>query len=282
MTGLPDGPDATRARDADRNVAIELIDAAYSDGQLTAWERDDRCAQVLGAETLGVLRTLTRDLQSPAASATRRPRRRIVPIAVAVAAAVVAGVIGFAVVNGDDPEPPPAAEAAPPTSGQPTSPEPTQQSDPPKKKPKQLEYSLTEQGVENLIQLYRREFGTTKGVAFGFHRTRANIARRGASGRVRWWEYVDDHFVDGGYYDERTFERGNIDITDLNLKATFRNLKRVEDRVGIKNPHYLGVSVVVASGQKGAWLVAGSRSNCEADWMTLEGKVEQRGTPCED
>lgn len=279
MTDSPDGRDAIRARDADRSLAVELIDAAFSDGQLTAGEREDRCDRVLAAETLGELRLLTRDLQAPAAEKPRRARRRMVPgvVAALVAFGIVVGVV---IGNDDEPEAPAPQTQVHSAAPQGVEAEPTKEPDPPKRKPQPLRYSLTERGIRNFITLYRREFGTTKGVAFGLHRDRVNVARRGANDRVRWWQYVDGHFVDGGYYEEREFEPGQIDITDLDIKAMLAGLEQVKDRVGLDEFRYLGASVVIASGQKGAWLVAGNRASCQADWMTLDGQVGPTGTSC--
>lgn len=277
----PDGRDATRARDADRNLAIELIDAAYSDGQLSTSEREERCDRVMTAETLGELRVLTRDLQAPVvAAAPRHSRRRLVPIV--VAAVVAVGVVvggGVVMGNGDDPESPKQQEAQ---SAGPPNPEPeqTREADPPEEKARSLKYSFTVRGVENLVTLYRKEFGTTKGVAFGFDRKDVIITRRANDGRFERWGYVDRHFVLDGYYPDGQFEPGSIDIANLNVKAMFRNLERVKDRVGLERFPHLGVTVVVASGQKGTWLVAGDDANCQADWMTLDGNVEQTGTAC--
>ncbi|HEV2798457.1 MAG TPA: DUF1707 domain-containing protein, partial [Nocardioides sp.] len=54
-----------RAKDADRDRFVELIEAAYVDGQLGSADRDLRGGRALSAETLDELETLTRDLQLP-------------------------------------------------------------------------------------------------------------------------------------------------------------------------------------------------------------------------
>lgn len=54
-----------RARDADREEAIDFIEAAYSDGQLTRDEYDSRTARALRAQRLTELDRLVRDLQTP-------------------------------------------------------------------------------------------------------------------------------------------------------------------------------------------------------------------------
>ena len=65
----------TRARDADRSAACELIEAAYADGQLSLEEHDERVSQALAARTMGELRSLTRDLQGERLPAPPEPRK---------------------------------------------------------------------------------------------------------------------------------------------------------------------------------------------------------------
>ncbi len=59
-----------RARDDDRNRAVEDIGAAYADGQITIEEHDVRCSAALRARTMGELATLVDDLQRPGAVPT--------------------------------------------------------------------------------------------------------------------------------------------------------------------------------------------------------------------
>ena len=59
-----------RAKDADRDRFIELIEAAYVDGQLNSADRDLRVGRALSAETIDELQTLTRDLQLPPGAVT--------------------------------------------------------------------------------------------------------------------------------------------------------------------------------------------------------------------
>ncbi|UPK77000.1 DUF1707 domain-containing protein [Nocardioidaceae bacterium SCSIO 66511] len=278
MSEFTGGGGSTRARDADRDVAIALVDAAFGDGQLNRTEREERSEQIVAATTLGELRALTADLQTPVVvpPAPRR-RRRFVPIAVAAAVAAAIA-IGVVVGTGDDDQEP-AAKAEPTVAAESANAaEPT--SDPPEKKPKPATYSFTVRGVKNFIKLYRKEFGTTEATAFGFKAGKVNVARRGDTGEIEHWMYVDDGFVDDGLYSDRDFEPGKVDLDDLNVEAAFRHLGQVKRRVGIDKPEHLGITVVVASGRKGAWLVAGSDANCEADRMSLGGEVQERGTPC--
>ena len=54
-----------RAKDADRDRYVDIIEAAYVDGQLGEQDRELRVSRALTAETLDELDSLTRDLQRP-------------------------------------------------------------------------------------------------------------------------------------------------------------------------------------------------------------------------
>ncbi len=73
-----------RAKDADRDRFVELIEAAYVDGQLSDADRELRVGRALSSETLDELTTLTRDLQlpsgaAPATAPVPRPRPSLLP-----------------------------------------------------------------------------------------------------------------------------------------------------------------------------------------------------------
>ncbi|GAA1925916.1 DUF1707 SHOCT-like domain-containing protein [Nocardioides hwasunensis] len=94
------GPDM-RARDSDRNEAIEVIETAWSDGQLAREEYDARTTKALTATTLGDLERLVRDLQEPGkkrvrASLTRLAEVRGRPAPTQTQVAMAEGLAGFA------------------------------------------------------------------------------------------------------------------------------------------------------------------------------------------
>jgi len=60
-----------RARDADRNLAIEFVQHAWVDGQLTRDEHEERVDRLLVARTLADVETEVRDLQGPGGSIWR-------------------------------------------------------------------------------------------------------------------------------------------------------------------------------------------------------------------
>lgn len=68
-----------RAKDADRERYVEVIEAAYVDGQLGDQDRDLRVSRALTAETLDELDALTRDLQNqpPAVVVPPTPAPRV-------------------------------------------------------------------------------------------------------------------------------------------------------------------------------------------------------------
>jgi len=60
-----------RARDADRNLAIEFVQNAWVDGQLTREEHEERVERVLRATTVADVEREVRDLQGPGGSIWR-------------------------------------------------------------------------------------------------------------------------------------------------------------------------------------------------------------------
>src|SRR5687768_2659438 len=72
-----------RAKDEDRDRFVELIEAAYVDGQIGAEDRELRVSRALSAATLDELEALTRDLQRPPGHDVVRPS----PVAPAPSAA---------------------------------------------------------------------------------------------------------------------------------------------------------------------------------------------------
>jgi len=56
-----------RARDKDRDAAIEIVEAAWADGQIVEADRDHRVEQLLQAHTLAEVQMIVHDLQPPAA-----------------------------------------------------------------------------------------------------------------------------------------------------------------------------------------------------------------------
>lgn len=69
----------TRASDADRDIAAQLINSSFSEGRLDAEEHSDRLGRALEAKQLGEFVPLLSDLPEasyPAAPAPQKPRHR--------------------------------------------------------------------------------------------------------------------------------------------------------------------------------------------------------------
>lgn len=93
----------TRARDTDRDRAIEFVGAAFSDGQLSRAEHDERVAKLQVARTFADLDAQLFDLQKPGESNWRVPASASAPTpmskrAVLIAAVAVAVTLGLGVV----------------------------------------------------------------------------------------------------------------------------------------------------------------------------------------
>lgn len=113
----------TRARDADRAAATEVVVAAYADGQLTRAELDARTARLQTARTFAELDEQLADLQKPGEQSWRAPhapgrspRRTDGPSLVKGAAAAAVAAIALAIVlpqvfSDDQPEVPYAGVA---------------------------------------------------------------------------------------------------------------------------------------------------------------------------
>lgn len=277
-----------RAKDVDRTETIEVIDAAYADGQLSRVEKEHRTHRALTATTLGDLDLLTNDLQAVPAQSAPVVRRRGRLLAGAAAAVLLLGVGAFAVFGGDDeaaPEPDRSDQAAPVEEER----RPVEVADPPKVKKEPLEYSLTRQGVRNFVKIHRKQFGTTRAVAVGFQGAHVNVARRSPDG-PQHWQYVDGHFVDAGSYADgaqdgvvdRSFPPGSVDLADLDIDAMFDNLAAVEKATGRSTFPTRGLSVVVDGGRPGVYVVAGDKDtpSCAVWWTTMSGDVLRDDLTC--
>lgn len=271
----------TRAKDADRNDTVDLIDAAYSDGQLTAAEREQRTTHALQARTLGALESLTRDLQPVPAVIAPPVRRRRTGLVIA-AIVVVAGGIGasFALSGDDEPTPAPTAQTDTEVVEQP---EEVEIGDEPVLDAKPLRYSFTPDGVRNYIELYEQEFGTTTALAFGFTTQGKVIAARPDPRGPRKWDFLNQRLVDSGFYLSRDFPPGEVDLRDLDVDAAFRNLEAVKKATGRSSFPTLGMSVVISDGTAGVSVAAGdSRTqDCLMQWTSMDGEVLGDPVQCE-
>lgn len=95
-----------RARDKDRDAAIEVVEAAWADGQIVEADRDRRVQELLSAQTIAEIEMLIHDLQLPAGiyptppqapAAGGAPKAKVPTSLPLVALLVVVAVLGVAV-----------------------------------------------------------------------------------------------------------------------------------------------------------------------------------------
>ncbi|KRF18928.1 hypothetical protein ASG90_03305 [Nocardioides sp. Soil797] len=281
--------EAKRAKDSDRTEAVEVIDTAYADGQLTLSEREHRTHSALTAATLGELHRLTSDLQAvpvSVASAVRRPR--VLAVVAVVLLFVIGG--GYAVLRDDNPRDEPGQEAAAPAEVEPVE-APVEVADRPVIEKRPLKYSFTPKGVRNFRELYREKFGTTQALGFGFSAGEVDIALKTPDGPWHWG-FADGHFVDaGGYSDgpedgakDRSFPPGSVDLADLDIDAAFDNLEGVKQATGRSDFPTLGISLIINDGRPTVAVAAGDKftTSCQIRLTTMSGKVLEDGLPCVD
>ncbi|WP_210440281.1 DUF1707 SHOCT-like domain-containing protein [Nocardioides xinjiangensis] len=228
-----------RARDADRDRCVEVIEAAYADGQIGDADRELRTSRALSAETLDELETLTRDLQpppgpaepvrAPATSGPVRPRRPVAVLAALGTAVVVvaAGAVGLAVLSTtDDTGGQPAVEV----SGEAVPvPDPAVAGDP-------AGFEMTAAGVRRFLRAYEQQFGTLDAwdVAFYPHRVGADVPVRGSRPRFEAWTW------DGSW--ERTSEAqairpshtGVVDLGRIGPDRLVANVRTAERTLGVQ------------------------------------------------
>ena len=189
-----------RAKDADRDRFVELIEAAYVDGQLGTEDRELRVARALSAETLDELETLTRDLQLPAgyvppqpvAKPTVRPQRLVgILVALGALVAVIGVGVGSLVLfastdTGTDAEGSTTVVASEQAEAVP------EQSAGESQEPEVPAFAMTAGEVRAFVRAYERQFGTLDVYEVGFYPTRvgAQVPVRGSRPRFERWAWT--------------------------------------------------------------------------------------------
>ena len=169
-----------RAKDADRDRYVEIIEAAYVDGQLGAEDRDLRVTRALSAVSLDELEALTRDLQGrpapvvvPQVPAPARARRRMAGTLVGLGSLVAVlgvGVASVVLVAGADTDSATSSEVSRPT----TVPAPVQQSETVAEK-QVTPFAMTPGQVKRFLAAYEKEFGTLDAWEVGFYPERVGV-----------------------------------------------------------------------------------------------------------
>ena len=254
--------DQRRARDADRDQAVEAIEAAFVDGQLTASDRDLRVERALTAHTMSELAALIADLQVPAelrpappveyaATGTRSdratarqvltavPRRYVAVVGLAAVMALVIPMVVWLVavfdpsVNADQGTSPGLRDTAAAGASEvasPAEPEPT--------------FALSPDDVRTFFTAYEEQFDTLDAYEVDFYETwvSVQVPVRGSRPRFESWAF------DGSFSrlaDARAVTSGArlIGLGDIDLEAMFANLRRAKRTLGVEDPERVYVLV---------------------------------------
>lgn len=221
-----------RARDADRERHVDLIEAAYVDGQLNDADRELRVGRALAAETLDELTGLTRDLQRPASAGAATPlpppaRRssRSRRTALVLVLGVVVVLIGLLVTLVA------LAPSAPVVESSGVTLEPTRV--PPAVSPTEevveevAPFAMTAPEVRRFLREYEARFGTTDAYVTTFFpdRVSVEVPVRGSRPRFERWTW------DGEW--QRTSEPAAVPGFNAILDQGRINAKRLVANVGV-------------------------------------------------
>jgi hypothetical protein len=219
-----------RAKDADRERYVDIIEAAYVDGQLGEQDRELRVSRALTAQTLDELDALTRDLQdrpvpvaarvdTPSAAAPRAAKLVVggAFAVITVAVLLIFGAVGLALfsVTGESDESPAvviSGEAVPVPA----------EVDVVEEQPS---FAMTAPEVRRFVRAYEREFGTLDAYDVGFYPTRVGVQVpvRGSRPRFERWTWDGEWTQDT----EAAAVRGPgevIDLGALDLRRLFANI----------------------------------------------------------
>lgn len=214
-----------RARMADRDRAVEVINAAYAEGQLTVDEREDRVHRALLATHLGDLDQVMSDLQkappqmpgTDAAEPTswwgRTSRRTKLGIAGALLV-VVGGGVAIAQMGEDDST----------SVGQ----------------PEQYFVPATAEAVEDLIADQEAEFGTTRSYGVNLQAQLSTVDVPTDDGRARYQQWMplgDGTFRENGEI-TAAGDQIEFDLADVDLEALDRQIERAWTTLEVPDPTY--------------------------------------------
>ncbi|PKH38906.1 protein of unknown function [Nocardioides alpinus] len=245
-----------RARDADRDRAVETIEAAYVDGQLGDADRELRVSRALSAETLDELTGLTRDLQGAAAhevvrpaplspaqlhavASDRRPARTGLVVAGVVAAVV--GVLALVPLvflsTGNSDWTSSTGIDAPAVSSQAAAAEPAS-------------FEMTPGQVRRFLRAYEKRFGTLEAFEVGFfpQRVGVQVPVRGARPRMERWTW------DGDWRQDTTAAavRGpsqRVDAGAIDVRRLFANIEVAEQGLDVEEGRFTHALLVRWNGE---------------------------------
>ncbi|NYE37509.1 hypothetical protein F4692_002642 [Nocardioides cavernae] len=231
-----------RARDADRDRYVEVIEAAYVDGQINDADRELRVSRALSAETLDELETLTRDLQNRPAPAppvqvrAARPTRTRHLTGVLVALGVFVALIGvgvtgvvalFATSVGPTEVDTPAVVASDGTTSLPAEeveapPAPT--------------FEMTARDVRGFVRAYERQFGTRDAwdVSFYPERVSVDVPVRGSRPRYESWSWDGAWEMTSGPRGASPFHTALVDLGSIGPDRLMANIRLAERSLGVE------------------------------------------------
>lgn len=226
--------DGMRARDADRDRFVELIEAAYVDGQLGGEDRELRVTRALSAETVDELRALTRDLQAPAGVvatdvATTRARPRLTAQLVAFLALVVLMGVGavslvLLAVTGET-DSATSTEVSVGTESSPALPQVVTSAP----------FRMQPARVRDFLRDYEAQFDTLDAYEAGFYPARVGVRVpvRGSRPRFERWSY------DGGWRQDTEASAVRppspvVDLGALDVRRLFANIAAARKTLGVQ------------------------------------------------
>lgn len=228
-----------RAKDADRDRFVELIEAAYVDGQLGDADRELRVGRALSAETLDELETLTRDLQlpagyvpapSPATAVARPPGLAAALVALVVVVALIGvGVVSLVLFASSD------SDYATSTS---TSESTSAVESPAVSGPAVVQpdgFTMTPADVRAFLRAYERQFGTLDVYEVAFYPTRVGVQApvRGSRPRFERWTW------EGAWRQDTEASAvigpgGIIDLGGVDVRRLFANIATARKTLGVQ------------------------------------------------
>lgn len=248
-----------RAKDADRDRYVDVIEAAYVDGQLGEQDRELRVSRALTAETLDELDALTRDLQNrprpvvahrsppPVVAPTRAPVASATPAqwpvtpkdggplrALGVVAAGVFAVAVWTTASADRPTPEVDYSAIPwsEIDG-----------------PSDVGYEMSASDVRRFLRRYESRFDTDAAYEVGFFsdRVSAHVPLPGSHRRFEVWTWDGDWRRDAR--PARVDPTASVvDLSALDVAALFDNIEVARRDLGVRRAELSHVLVRPAAG----------------------------------
>ena len=236
--------DGMRARDADRDRFVDLIEAAYADGQLGAQDRELRVSRALTAETLDELRSLTRDLQAPPGAvvphvAAAAPARLTVQLVAFIALVVlllgagVSGLIAFAGGGGSDSAT--SSGVAVEVESAPAQPQVVEP------------FSLDRRGLARFVRAYGSTFGRSDVRQAVIRPDRVEVeVPVGSRGRIERWVWDGEWRQVSGSSSSTASSLG-VDLRAVDIGRLVANVATAERTVGIDHAAFAFMTVTSES-----------------------------------